>query len=543
MNTRMISYVQRQSKKSLTWCSLACWIQLLFCIGVVNLSFAQKPIELAKKEGKAHHNEGFDDEDFDDEGFDDEGFDDGGFGDLSELEIQPSALPPPPSALRIDGFTRSQWASWILRPLEKSWAKGRQNLDVSVKYKKVDWLFTADGHVEYDLLYDLDDGPFDPVQEEEYRMRYIPGVQSISKRISLGHFGLTLSTGRQIITWGESDGLSALDVINSQDQREPGVSDIDDIKLAVWLSRLQLAQNQHSFELIVRHEGHYGILVPPQADYSPFNAIMSRQSAMIPAVLLEQLQNKEFRFTHDHEGVSVDTQSYFLRYQYRGEGFDLGIYGASLLDVPGVIGPMDLTQLIDPTQNQVNIAYQHPRYSLLGLTLALPMGNWLFKTEAVTNIDRPVNVGEGNDINQLKIDKANTLTSVFGLTYSGWTDSTLSIEYQRGFLLSEAPNADFFIPPTLDILVLRANRTFWRERLSASLVTMMIAPRWSSPQRFYEPKRGGLLRVDTSYRLLDQLKLSLGYIHYMTGQDFGPFYGLDDHDRVFTQLRWDFTVY
>ena len=61
-------------------------------------------------------------------------------------------------------------------------------------------------------------------------------------------FLLTLSTGRQIVTWGEGDGLSALDVINSQDQREPGVADIDDIKLAVWLSRLQVAQDKHSFE-------------------------------------------------------------------------------------------------------------------------------------------------------------------------------------------------------------------------------------------------------------------------------------------------------
>ena len=486
---------------------------------------------------------GVDDTGFDDTGFDDAGFDDAGFDDLTQLEVKTGALPPPPSALRIDGFARSQWASWVLRSPDETWAKGRQNLDLSAHYKADDWHITFDGHMEYDLLYDVSESPFDPVQEEEYRLKYIPGVQSIAKRVNLGQVGVTISTGRQIVTWGENDGLSALDLINPQDQREPGLSDIDDMKLAVWLSRLQLAQGKHGLEFIVRHEGYYGLLVPPQADYSPFNAIMGDQSSMISMALLERIQKKEFRFVHEHEGVSAETQSYFLRYQYRGEGFDVGAYGASLLDLQGVIGPMNLAELISPNNDQVKISYQHPRYTLFGLTLALPMGSWLWKGELVSAFGRPVNVGDGQDINQLKTADVDTLTSVFGLTYSGFSDTNLSVEYQRGFLLSEEPSLSFFVPPTLDIVALRASRTFWRERFNASAIASMIVPRWTEPSRFHDPKRGGLLRLDLSYRILDQLKLGVGYVHYMTGDEFGPFFGLEEHDRLFAQLRWDFTIY
>ena len=484
-----------------------------------------------------------DDEGFDDEGFDDGGFDDGGFDDLGDIALSPSKIPPPPSPLRIDGFLRSQWAQWSLRPLKDSWAKGRQSLDLSAKYKKEDWTLTADGHVEYDLLYDLADGPFDPIQEEEYRLRYIPGVQSMMKRFSLGQVGITLSTGKQIVTWGESDGLSALDVINPQDQREPGVADIDDMKLSVWLSRLQIAQGKHSAEFIVRHEGNYGILVPPKADYSPFNAMIQQQADRIPPPLVELLQSKSFRFAHEKEGIARDTQSYFLRYLFRGEGMDIGLYGASLLDQQGVIGSINQAQLLSPAQKQVDITYQHPRYTLTGLTIAKPIGSFLWKGELVSSLNRPVNVGEEGDINQLEVVAVDTLTSVIGLSYSGFTDTMLSIDYQKGFLVGEEPDKPFFVPPTLDILALRATRTFWRERFSTGVVASFIVPQWSTPSKWLQPKRGGLIRADLSYRLLDQLKASLGYVHYLTGEAFGPFYGLDEHDRLFMSLRWDFTVY
>ena len=130
----------------------------------------------------------------------------GGFDDLPDVELKPADVPPPPSHLRVDGFARTQWAWWVERALEDGWAKGRQNLDLSARYKRSGWALTLEGHVEYDLLY-LTDGPFDPVQKEEYQTQYIGGVQSLSKQLTIGDGSLTISTGRQIVTWGELDGF------------------------------------------------------------------------------------------------------------------------------------------------------------------------------------------------------------------------------------------------------------------------------------------------------------------------------------------------
>lgn len=460
----------------------------------------------------------------------------GGFDDLPDVELKPSAVPPPPSPLRVDGFARTQWALWTLREIDQGWAKGRQSLDLSARYKRNGWSVTLEGHVEYDLLY-LSEGPFDPVQKEEYQTQYIGGIQALSKRFMINDASLTISTGRQIVTWGELDGLSALDVVNPQDQREPGVAEIDDLRIAVWLTRLQYARGAHELEVMVRHEGSYGLLTPPRADYSPFNALLKDQ----PPEAVALIGSREMRLAHDREGVSADTQSFFARYLYRGAGFDLGVYGASLLDGRGVLSGdrllKDFPALLQDPQAPLTLTYEHPRYTLTGLTFTKPLKSFLIKGELVGAIDQPVNIGTSESLASLDIAEVNLLTSALSVTYSGFKDITLAAEYQKSSLLGEEPEQPFLFPPNLDVLALRVSSNFLRERLSLSGVVSLIQPRLSGAER------GGIIRVDTTYKALDDLHLSLGYIHYLTSDEFGPFYGLEEHDRVFTQLRWNFTLY
>lgn len=459
------------------------------------------------------------------------------FEGLSEVKLKPSEVDTRTASLHINGFVRSQWAMWSLRPLEESWAKGRQSLDLSASYNRADWFAKLEGHIEYDSVYDLSSQDFDSTQREAYHLRYINGIQSIGRRFKLGSGSISLSTGRQIITWGEGDGLSALDLINPQDQREPGVSELTDLRLAVWLSRVQIAQGEHTLELIGRHEGHYGILVPPRADYSPFNTLLNANPAASAL-----LSGRSIQFAHDREGISTETQSFFLRYLYRGQGADFGIYYASLLDLRGVLGPLDLSPLQDAGAG-LTLSYQHPRYQLVGISFAQSLSSFLLKGELVASLGQSVNVGEGSNPTSLEIEQVDVATGVLSLSYSGITDTTFAVEYQRGALIGSGPESPFFFPPDIDIIAIRANTTLLREKLLLSAVVSMIAPKWSSPQELHQPERGGLLRVDATYRLLDQLKLNIGYVHYLSGDTFGPFYGLEKHDRLFAQLRWDFNVF
>jgi len=498
----------------------------LLCLSLPPISAFAEQVQSSGEEadGSGEESDGF--------GEESDGFDEG-FEELDDLKIDEMSAPPAPSALRVDGFVRSHWAAWSQRAAEDMWAKGRQSLDLSARYKQGGLRLILEGHVEYDLLYPYDssrEAPrLDPAQREAYERQYIPGQQLIAYRLG----SLELSTGRQVVTWGEADGLSALDMINPRDQREPGVADIDDLRLAVWLTRLRYARGPFDLDLIVRHEGAYGLLIPPLADYSPLRSTL-------PPTFAQLLAGKEVGYAHDREGVSADTQSYFVRALYRGRGIDLGLYAASLIDLQGVFELSDpaalLAQLADPQLTRFELPQAHKRFELYGLSWATTMGSWLFKGELALSHKRPQNVGSPEQFGAITVEEISALTWATSLSYTGISDLSLSLEYQQGAQLGE--ERELFIPPSAPIISLRASQNLLRERLSLNLIALSFEPTASSLAA-----RGALLRADALYKLSDQVKLSGGYVHYVSGDDFGPFAGLDEHGRLFAQLRWDFTLY
>jgi hypothetical protein len=82
--------------------------------------------------------------------------------------------------------------------------------------------------------------------------------------------------------------------------------------------------------------------------------------------------------------------------------------------------------------------------------------------------------------------------------------------------------------------MLRIRYTMLRERLTLSAVGVLMGA---------EMQLGWLGRFEGIYELMDGLKASIGYITYQPGDDFGPLKGLDNHDRLFARLRWDFQLF
>ena len=141
----------------------------------------------------------------------------------------------------------------------------------------------------------------------------------------------------------------------------------------------------------------------------------------------------------------------------------------------------------------------------------------------------------------LRAENINTLSWALSATYTGLRDTTIALEYSQGSTLGRS--YDFFVPPTMPVVSARLSRKLLRERLTLSALALSFDPAPAAEAWPLPARRGGLARVDALYALTDQLKLSVGLIEYFAGEEFGPFYGLDHHARLFGQLRWDFTVY
>jgi hypothetical protein len=408
-------------------------------------------------------------------------------------------------------------------------------------------------HGEYDLAWRIDrddqDVPSSEIYERDLQLR------EAFLGVEFGAFDLTV--GRQIVAWGEGDALSPVDVVNPRDMREPGLADLDDIRLAVLASRVGYFHGDHRFELMAVHEPNWGLRSPPFGEFSPLPALLSSGAddaggvaSADAAGFLNIAAKKDVRFTHTpDEGLpdfDLDNHGWFARWVHKGDAMDLGLYAASLLHQQGVFGSPEIRVEDLVPGGDLGLPVDHPRYTMLGHSGATASGSWLIKWEAGLDLGRPVNVlidptasaeaaaafrAAGSPLGTAEID---ALTPAIGVTYTGLSDASVTVEAQRAIVFTDptGPGEQAFDPEAA-VFAVRSSHTFLREDLTIALAGTIFGA---------QAEQGWLARGEVSYKLMDGWKASAGYITYQPGDDLGLPSALDRHDRAFAKLRWDFQV-
>lgn len=463
--------------------------------------------------------------------------DDWGGGDDWLGETAPVAAPDAgdlkgsSSNWSLTGFARLDHALWLQRLAEDPWAKGRQSLDLSLEYGGKDLRLKLSGHGEWDAAYLIDREAESDAHLEVYELRYLDGEQYIAA--SAGEFETTF--GRQIVAWGEGDALSPLDVVNPRDGREPGLADLDDLRLAVLATRVGWFRDAHRIEVMIVHESYFGEQPSPLSDFSPFRAVIERDD--LPAPVANLLSSKTFRFKHTPDRFDGEAQGYLARWVYKGPGLDFGLHAASVLDRQGVSSLPDTATLL--TAREIDIEVDHRRYTVTGLSFATTFASFLVKGELVGELGKAFNTGDTRaPFNPamppaLGVEEGTLLTGMVGLTYTGIADLNVALEAQKGTFLDEP--ADVLFPADAPIFALRAQYLLWDQTLTLQGAATAIGA---------TAEYGGLVRAEALYTIADGWKAGGGYIHYFTGDEdeLGPFSGFTEHDRVFAKLRYDFRL-
>ncbi len=278
---------------------------------------------------------------------------------------------------------------------------------------------------------------------------------------------------------------------------------------------------------MVVHEGHTGLRPDPLAEYSPL-----RTALLDDPRLLDLLGDKTLRYTTLAHPYMPEHWSYYLRWLYAGEGLDLGLYAARVLDRQGTIALPDAAAF---GADSIEFPLVHKTYDVLGHSGAKPSGDWLLKWEGVFEMNRPQNAGTLNEFPpSLEQTRVDLLTGMIGVTYTGWRDITVGVEGTRGFLVSDGANLLF--PVEALAMAARVSYLTLRERLRFDAAVTTFGDVFEF---------GGLGRFEATYAYQDGLKLSAALIHFNAGTDgnLGPFTGLDDLDQFITRLRWDFSLF
>jgi hypothetical protein len=370
--------------------------------------------------------------------------------------------------------------------------RAKMVLELDAKFSE-SWQARVAGHGFYDFAYEIqgrDNFTQEVLDENENELEFgeVWLLGSITDQ-------LDLKAGRQIVVWGKSDNIRITDVLNPLDLREPGLTDLENLRLPVTMTKLDYFLWGLNLSGMVIHEVRYNKNPEFGSDFFP---------------AAQPLPTTESPDT----GFDIDNTQYALALHGIFHGWDASLYGAYFYD--------DTPHL--DTDSGGDQKLKHARLKMVGGAFNIATGNWLFKTEAAY-LDGIRFFNRGKDFNRID--------ALVGVEYSGLTDMTLSFEIADRHILNfdrqieEAPD---FTEEDRWVSALRLTRTYLNETLALTI----LAQTWG-----LSGDDGALQRFTAEYDLTDTIELTGGVVFYKSG-DLPRFKNVGENDRLYLEIKYNF---
>jgi hypothetical protein len=379
----------------------------------------------------------------------------------------------------------------------RGFSKARVDLQLDLEIRFSDsWSAKLGGKAFYDGIYSIQGREnytsyvLDEYEDEvELREAYIQGKLTDK---------LDLKMGRQIVVWGKSDTIRITDVLNPLDMREPGLTDIEDLRLPLAMTKLDYYFGNWELSGIAVHEIRFNKI--PEYGYDFYSA-------------------DEPMPTADDPDNSLENSEYALSLSGIFTGWDVDLYYARIFnDSPH----LEYVLLED---DSTEIRQKHERMHMFGFAYNKALGNWLLKSEGallnrVHYTNRP---GTGY----------TRLDMLVGAEYSGFSDTTVSLELANRHINNHRPYLEEYpdgVYQDMYQLAFRYTRNFLNDTLSLNLLVMVYGPSEAD---------GAFERLSLEYDLTDTMTVRGGAVLYQSG-DLLTMQEVEDNDRIFAELRYSF---
>ncbi|MCD6584470.1 MAG: DUF1302 family protein [Desulfobacteraceae bacterium] len=367
-------------------------------------------------------------------------------------------------------------------------------LDLNIDLPK-QWQALVSGKGFYDFAYRIngkDDYTNDVIDEYEseieFREVYLLG--SITKNIDI-------KLGRQIVVWGKSDNIRVTDVINPLDMREPAMTDIEDLRLPLTMTRIDYYVGDFNISAMAIHEIRFNKNPVFGSDFYP---------APVPA----PPENKP--------DCTLENTEYALALNGIFSGWDFSAYYADFYNdeprLEAISGfPAPVFQLI------------HDRLQMVGSTANIALGNWLLKSEIAWI--------HGFKFVQTPDKKFDRIDALVGFEYSGFSETTICLEAVNRHinefkpLLKQSPD-----PATKDQFqsAFRFTRTFVNETITLTILASLFGLTGDD---------GAFERYTIEYDVDDSLSVLFGIVTYQSG-DLPEMQNIGKNDRALIEIKYSF---
>jgi len=409
-------------------------------------------------------------------------------------------------------------------------AKLRQVLAAYAQYSQDSGAlrFTARiaGRSEVDFEYLMHAADYDPASYQQYAWQLHWGESYLALDLS----GLELRVGQQVVSFGQGEMLSVLDVVNPRDLREPLLTDPSELRLPLLMTQLGFTQGSLRTQLLVVHEPYFGLSAPPLGEWSPLRKLLLENRALGPALGDRALRNR-----HEPAQWPLDPAATQLhgRLTWSGPGVDLTLSAGSMLDalgVPSLPPPSAFNGAL------IDMPIHHPRYASFGHSGAWTLGAFVVRWEAAFDHQHPLTARRTDSaLPSWFALRRHQLQGMLGVLYAPGVSTSAALEVAQTYVLDNPGRSrELRVAPLFPVeatrLALRFNHSFWSDRCNVSFLLLRIGG---------QALNAWAARAELGVKLLDAVEVSLGFITYQPTSRFGFFYGFERHERAYLNVRWD----
>ncbi len=354
-----------------------------------------------------------------------------------------------------------------------------------------DWRARVTGHAWFDLAYRANGrhsyprGFLDAYEHEaEFGEFFVRGSP-------LENIDLTL--GRQVVIWGRSDLFRVTDVLNPLDNRLPGMTDIEDLRLPVTMTRLDVYAGQWNVSMIAIPERRFDKRPVPGSDFFP-------QQVSAPQ--------------RDDPDEGLGSPEVAMAVTGTFPSWDTSFYVANVFD--------DRPHVVE---TDTGPRLRHNRIWMAGAAGNFVSGSWLIKLEAAAFAGLRFTNAEEKEF--------SSLSALIGAEYSGFADTSIAFEAVNRHIF----DYDRRLSGTPDdrhrnelATAFRISRSFRNDTVEFSFLALTFG---------LTGKSGAIQRLQAVYDWDDAVDLTAGLVLYKSG-DQAPFHEIGDNDRLFFTLDYHF---
>jgi hypothetical protein len=356
------------------------------------------------------------------------------------------------------------------------------------------WDFFLSGSAFYNLAYELNDSKNYTQQFLEENQKELE-LDQLFVRGSLTK-SLDIKIGRQIVVWGKSDNIRVTDILNPLDLREPGMTDIEDLRLPIFMTRLDYYFSNIALSAYVIHEHRLQQLPVFGSPYYYLPYALNNTSDSSTG-----MENTEFALS----------LSRFFR------GMDISFYLADIHDDSAYLN----------ADNQLS----HERISMAGLAVNKARGNFLYKAEAAFFDGIRLSAFRQNGVLIENSNDYSRLDLLAGIEYSGFKNTILSFEMADKWMIDHDDDAEKSNTRENQVqYALRVSKTFLHEVLELTVLASLYGK---------SADDGGFIRTQGTYDLSDEISLTIGGIFYQSGSQ-AMLRNIGENDSIFSSIKYSF---